>query len=310
MSDQTRVELRRSPNRSGTPVHGWPAILFGLPFLMAGGIAIFLSMTPQYLGNAASKAPMWILGAFGLIFALVGLSLIWHGIKGLRRASRAREIAARYPGQPWLADYAWDQRGCVDDTHRKVRRAFAAAVFLTVFLIPFNYIFFVQEGVPWFAMGVIGLFDVIAGLIWGSAVYLLIRQLKFGRSRVRFDRFPFFLGEPMTVHLCPGGHFFGATDATASLRCIEEAYEQRGTGNNRGTTVVCYQLYHDEQPLTGLVDYRPGQPDPPITFPLPSGDLSTVLSERPPRYWELTIHVDMPGVDYDVTFLLPIYTRC
>jgi hypothetical protein len=48
----------------------------------------------------------------------------------------------------------------------------------------------------------------------------------------------------------------------------------------------------------------------PITFNLPTGDLGTKISEcSTPRYWELEIHADTPGVDFNARFLVPVYTR-
>ena len=36
---------------------------------------------------------------------------------------------------------------------------------------------------------------------------------------------------------------------------------------------------------------------------------STGLGERPPRYWELEIEGNAPGVDYKAGFLVPVYAH-
>jgi hypothetical protein len=36
-------------------------------------------------------------------------------------------------------------------------------------------------------------------------------------------------------------------------------------------------------------------------------DLTTALSQRPARFWELEVRADTPGVDYHSRFLLPVY---
>ena len=58
------------------------------------------------------------------------------------------------------------------------------------------------------------------------------------------------------------------------------------------------------QSLTG------GQPlDLEYALPQESRYETTLLSESLPRYWELELTSDVAGVDYLVTFLIPIYAR-
>jgi hypothetical protein len=50
----------------------------------------------------------------------------------------------------------------------------------------------------------------------------------------------------------------------------------------------------------------------PIRFDLPPpgpGASGTVLSAELPRYWELELWAELPGLDFQAVFLLPIYQR-
>lgn len=46
-----------------------------------------------------------------------------------------------------------------------------------------------------------------------------------------------------------------------------------------------------------------------MAFPLPKGSYETHLSKAPLRYWELEIVAKVPGVDYEATFLLPVFAK-
>jgi hypothetical protein len=59
-------------------------------------------------------------------------------------------------------------------------------------------------------------------------------------------------------------------------------------------------------PASAIVLLRPGIPKI-VKFDLPAGDLATQLSRVPPRYWQLELRAERPGIDYDVKLLLPIY---
>jgi hypothetical protein len=81
----------------------------------------------------------------------------------------------------------------------------------------------------------------------------------------------------------------------------------QGTGENRRTQVVCYELYKDlatfkREQLAGAAGaYLP------ISFRLPENQPSTRLSYTPPTYWEIEVRGKARGADYEAYFLLPVY---
>jgi hypothetical protein len=44
-----------------------------------------------------------------------------------------------------------------------------------------------------------------------------------------------------------------------------------------------------------------------LKFKLPEKGFETRLSERPPRYWELEVLAETPGIDFNAFFFLPVY---
>jgi hypothetical protein len=92
------------------------------------------------------------------------------------------------------------------------------------------------------------------------------------------------------------------------LRFIEEVYETRQRGNKKESRVVCYQIYHEGRTLKGREVSASGKLS--LEWNLPGeAELTSTLSQRPARFWELEVNSDTPGVDYYSRFLLPVYSR-
>ncbi len=290
--------------RSRTTIHGWPAVFLGLPFL-AAGIAIALvagGVIP--MGDGRFHAPRWVIGVMGAVFAFCGASMSLHGAAGLRRLARARRLRSLHPDQPWISDHPWERRGSRDDTLRRASQRLVASGVFAAFLIPFNGWAFGSEAGGLFVIAAVLLFDAVTLLVFGHALYLFARRAKYGRSYVRFDRFPFFVGDELSVWLKRPPRLEGNA-LTATLRCVEERYGQHDSGGRRRQAAVSYELHEESK----QIDISSHSRDLAISFPLPADGPTTRLAQRPPRYWELTLRAEQPGVDYSATFLLPVYAR-
>ena len=155
--------------------------------------------------------------------------------------------------------------------------------------------------------GIVVLLDLAFG--FGGGYYFLKNLglfLKYGNSRLRFESFPFYIGDKLSVILInlPAE----INQLQLDLRCIEEKYEIHQRGQERESKVVCYQLYHESRTLegrevapSGKLSLEWGLPDEP--------EMTSTLSQRPARFWELEVKADTPGVDYHSCFLLPVYAR-
>lgn len=294
------IELRNSSARSAFAMTGLPAVTFGGLFVVAGTVI----STRVYVGGMAGlHAPRAIVALSGAIFALAGLYVVINGLVDIWRKRATTERAAAMPGQPWFWDYPWRADGIGNDTTREIVKALGFAAFIAVFLTPFHWIaFFAKPRVPVFGFGAL-LFDlVIAGLLVRAGRLALMRR-RYGASWLSFAHFPFHPGGPVALNLDGYGGLSAMTRLTGTLRCVQERYETRGTGENRTTKVVCYALWS----ATTVAD-RDRNGGFAFSFDVPAGLPSTVLSERPARYWELAVESDdVPGVDYTASFLVPVY---
>jgi hypothetical protein len=303
-----RVELRGANAQSQTTIHGWPSFIFGIPFALIGvaGLLVVTGVIP--VEPEKIKGPTWMIGVFAGFFLMAGLSFWWHGLKGVRRKAAIASGKVRAPGSPWEWDYPWDRIGFRGNKLGQVIKTFWGFVVFAVFLSPFNWWAFVSDEGTTFVRVVVGIFDVITVAILGQFVYQLIQFFKYGNSRLLYHAFPFYLGDKMSIGLEGLPTPDKIEELVLDLRFIEERYEMRGSGKNRSSQVICYELYRETRTLKGSELVFASALE--MEWGLPTDDdLNSGLSERPAKFWELEVEAKTPGVDYHERFLLPVYAK-
>lgn len=287
--------------RSAIALTGVPAALFGVAFIAAGGAVVARVLVG---GNDGPHAPPAIIGlAIGAVFMLAGAYVAINGLLDIRRADNAAKQAAAMPAEPWAWDYPWRREGIGNDTRRQIARSLGFALFVAIFLTPFHWVGFFAPKAPR-VFGIFALlFDLVVVGLLVRAVRLMLMRERYGASWLRFGRFPFHPGEPVDVTLDGYGGLSALPRLTGELQCIQERYEMRGSGRDRGKQVVCYTLWS----ATMTVD-RNRDGGFAFHFDVPADALSSALSERPARFWQLVVNSDdVPGVDYQASFLVPVY---
>jgi len=295
--------LQKRGSRMGLPT--WGGLLFGVPFVGIGVCTILVGTHVLDVNPTSVRAPYWVLTVAGVSFALAGL-MVW-GMAGKQFAAdrRRRRAAQRYPNEPALADYPWHPDGFDVSEWAGAARTAALAGGLTVFLSMFNWWAFGAGG-PWMVKGIVILFDCITVLFWCQAVKTLGRALKFGPSRIQFSRFPYPLGEPVVLRWQPSSGVNLVRHGTFTLRCVREWMESTGSGRDRNTSLVHEALWSGtwllERPhkleLKDAVELR---------YELPADAQPTQLSADQPLFWELEVKLDLLGLDFQDTYLVPIY---
>jgi hypothetical protein len=302
-----RVQLNNRQPVSRTTIHGWPSFFFGLPFAGMGTFILLMGLGKIEVDPGKVHAPMWIIALFGLLFVLAGLSFIWHGLDGVRRKAKIKIVKTTRASSPWLWDYEWQALGISDNKLKKVMHGLIMLIVVGAFLAPFHWWAFVSDEGSFMVKAMVVFFDLVFGL--GGGYYFLNNLalfLKYGNSRLRFSSFPFLLGDTLSVVLV--GLPSEINQLQLNLRFIEEQYETRGSGRNKESRVVCYQLYHEERILRGREVAPSGKLS--LEWDLPNEpEMTSTLSQRPARFWELEVKADTPGVDYHSRFLLPVYAR-
>ena len=297
-------ELKGHTDRSGTTIHGWPAVAVGA---LASGPAVFIGLLlAGVVGDLATQAqaPTWVIGVCGMAFGAAGMALVAHGLRGVVRRRAAAAQRRAFPMQPWHWDYDWDVRGSTDRGWEESRRALMFAVMASLILAPGNWAMIALDEMPFWAKGVVVLFDFMVAYALWRAAYLALRTMKYGRPRLRATRFPLLPGATAELVLERHGALGTVDTLEVTLRCVQERYETRDSGSDRSQTVVSYEVWAETRTVTG----EPGRPLE-LRFDIPSHVPGCALSERPPRYWELHVTGQAPGIDYGGSFVVPIYAR-
>lgn len=303
-------QTKRLNRQTGTsPMGGGCGVLFGLPFLVAGVCIVLVSADIIPSDDADFNVPRWVVGVVGGIFASAGLYLILLSLIGTIRKRRAENALKASPAQPWLADYRWNPEGIRGQGLGGSLKYFVQAFFIAAFLVPFHY-------VGWYADGGSIVFGLFASLftLWpiGCVIYgfyCIGRSLKYGKSFLRFKTFPFFTGELLESELIPHGKIGGYTSFELNLRAIEEKIITRQTSDGTETSVAVFEKYRETQRFDSEGGDVASGASLPIVFDLPDNVFGTCLSQHPPRYWEIEVIAETPGIDYTASFLVPVYNR-
>jgi hypothetical protein len=297
--------LPNYPAQSVTTVDGLSAAIFGLPFLAAG---VFIAMAALDVIHVNKHAPAWLILVVGGIFFSAGLFLFLHGVRGMIRKAIYNRKAEQTPDQPWLFDFQWQHEGISFSAFNTMLGRLVAALVWNGFLVPFFWIGYTQRG-AWLFFFVASLFALLGIFFWVRWAQMLGELLRYGNSFLAYDSFPYFLGDTLRARLRAPQHLLTLNNLTLTLRCIQERYITSGTGSDRTSRVVCYELYKDvvlldQQRLANFVGA-----EIPVEFRVPADKLPTTLAATPPTYWAIEARGEAPGADYEAYFLVPVYAR-
>ena len=289
--------------QTGLPT--WGAFAFGSIFVAVGTAIMLVGGRVIPVEEKKVHAPWWVLTVVGVVFALAGLAVWGRAVRQRRSAHRRRDAARQNPGEPALADYPWDMTGFTPPRWSGAATALAGAGGMTLFLSIFNYWAFFMNG-PVMVKAIVILFDLILVAVWWQTGLRMGRALKFGGSRIEFARFPYRVGEPVVVRWWRADGIVQARKGSFTLRGVEEWFEQRGSGKNRSAHLVQEEFWR----ATGQMDeprvFTRGEVLE-LRFEPPADVPATQLSAGKPVFWEFEVKLDLPGLDFGETYLVPVY---
>jgi hypothetical protein len=222
-----------------------------------------------------------------------------------------------FPDEPWMWERGWDRVGArsLEPARLGAPLVFGISITMTAVMLAFVARYVVESD---FLLVALTPFYVIALGFWVWWGYRLARVVRFRGPFFRYATFPFFLGERVQGDLEGVERIEGFTRLTLTLRCVRERWT--GSGRSRSVTrETIRQQVHEIGPA-GVVQRLVGaravppptgatRPVIPVRFDLPDGDLGTKLLADPARKWELQARAELPGPDFEVSFLVPVYER-
>lgn len=269
--------------------------------LALGGVALV------YMGLVLEqgKPPLAVAYA-GIVVGLCGALLLSQGIKS---AWLRRRIARLAVGEgPWRADFAWDPRGARDGAwQRALHMAFTCALFW-LFALPVNAFVWVSLVNRWSVMSLLpmaiaGITDLILLIPTVQAAVMVLRALKYRSVRIDYDAFPARTGSPLRVRFRGGERLARAAGLKAELACIQEEQKvETRNGRETNARMTFGVLYSETQEFA-----TDGKGDAVLEFAVPPEAPGTDFSAAKPRYWEIEVKADVPGLDYHGLFPVPVY---
>ncbi len=301
-SGTERQRIFNHTSRSGTTVHGKTAIIIGAVFFGAG---IPIAMVGAgWLDPDGANAPPIVLYCAGAVFSLPGVWLMGYGVQSIVRRRWVDRQMHQFPTEPWQYDYPWNQQAAhYTDWKPLIYSLFFLSVVGAMTAVPYG----ILEDEPDSVILKISVAFMSLFLLTGVARLVIAarRLLHYGRSTVRFERFPYKLGEEMQLAFERPKQLSSDAELQCQLRCVEDVFEDAGDDGKR---IVSYAIYCDNKTVQDADSDGLGGPAlTTLRFQLPSGDYESTLRDTPPRYWELEITAKQSGPDYKAVFLLPIY---
>lgn len=279
-------------------------VLFGIPFFGMG--LFFAVMSVRNLDNPRFQNP-WIGVIFGSGFALIGLLIMAWGFQVPRRARQLQAIQSAHPTEPWMWRDDWAQGRAIGQSVASTGTAWMFAIF--------------WNGISWFSVWAAFQKPQPSGKQWGYLVLAIfpavgiglfvwamvntLRRMRFGKTAMQLQ----------TVPAALGGDLRGTIDArlpyplphgiNLALTCVNRVTS--GSGNNRST--FDHIVWQGKQELGAeRIMAGPMGSTIPVDIEVPR-NLPGSSPEKSDNQilWLLRAEADLPGVDFDETYEVPVF---
>ena len=287
---------RRNQNQSP-----WGLILFGVPFLFFGLIALIAAIHDPKQKNVS------VAFSVGGIFTCVGLGLIIAGFYLRKNTKQTAGLQAQHPGEPWLWRADWGE-GKIKSS------ALAQPIIMLIMGLAFCGIGGVSTGFAlpevWqkhnYAALLVLLFP-LAGLGMLAAFFAALRsQRRFGKCYFELAQIPIPLGGVLEGMIQTGKSLKLEHELNLKISCIRQV--TTGSGKSRSTNE--YILWQEEKIYSSqanLPEPEPGHTGIPVHVKLPDNQPESTAGSGDGIHWRLAAKSKMRGPDFHAIFDLPVF---
>jgi len=257
------------------------------------------------------RTPRWglvlFMSLFGLVFFGVGTGIVIGGVWSTGKKRRQTALAAEHPGEPWLHRSEWAAGRINSGSKARMLTAVIIAAIAGVVGggVALGIPVVIEQGKPWWAIALMGLFPAAGVLLVVWAVYELARWRKYGTSTFEPAATPGVLGGPLAGVIRIPRLIEPPEGFRQTLNCVRRI--TTGSGKNRSTKETT--VYQDERVIQrSMSSGEPNVTAVPVLFALPYDQPQSTVSDSTPQViWRLECIAEVPGVDYHASFDLPVF---
>jgi hypothetical protein len=272
-----------------------------LPFIVMGAFTI-----REGLSKVGHDEGAWIAVGAGALFVAVGILFIAGVSYGTRRMAHELTMHEQNPDKPWLWRDDW-ALGYARETGGTagVVAIWAFAIVWNAICLPLLLVFRreLERGNTKVLLAAI--FPAVGAILLLTAIYLTFRQRRYGRTVCHFEGMPLALGHALRGDIEFQADVQPEKGYVVRLACVNAV--TTGTSRNRTTTETI--AWDDERTVSASAAMRsPVGTRVPFDFVTPPDAPTTDMRDVNRRtFWRLSVYAEVPGVDLDTSFYLPVF---
>lgn len=294
--------------RRGSKASTGCLVLFALPFLLVGLFAggLFVAAMLGFTEIEGDREAIFVLPIFALVFGGVGAGLIVGGIVAGRKEKEQNRLRDQHPEEPWLWNAEWASGRIRSSSRGGAIALWIFGLLWTLISSPVIFLAIPQELEKGNRAVLVALLFPLVGLaILAVAARATIAARKFGDAVLELDRVPGVLGGPLRGRI----RIRLALGSSDRVRLVLTSIHRwtSGSGKNRSTREEV--LWQDERDVAaGQVVFDGLSQVVPVEFAVPfdcEPTDATVADDQ--RLWRLRLVAELPGVDADIPFEVPVF---
>lgn len=290
---QTPDAAKSRKNQGQSP---WVLILFGVPFLLGGVIALVAGIRNPKMENVS------VAYSVGGLFACAGLGIIIGGFWLRKKAKQTSALQARHPDQPWLWRADWAE-GKIKSS------AMGQPILMLIMGLGFCGMGGVSTG---FALpevwqkhnyaALLVLIFPLAGLGMLAAFFVALRsQRRFGDCYFELAQIPIPLGRVLEGMIQTGAPLRLEHELHLKIFCMRRV--QAGKNSNE------YILWQNEKVYSEQANLPASETGTgiPVHFQLPADQPECFSRGNESVFWRLEAKTKLRGPDFHAIFALPVF---
>jgi hypothetical protein len=278
-------------------------LIFGIPFTGIGLLAILVG-SYRYLTGVTDLMQTVLLAIFGLMFFAIGAGPLLFLRSAKKRAEHEAQAQAAHPDQPWMWREDWAV-GHISSSNKLVMGfAWGFAIVWNLISTPLLFAFRNRPEKDYVILIAL-LFPAIGVLLLIRAIRRSLEFRKFGMSSFVMSSVPGVVGGKLQGSIYAAFDPRSERNAKLKLTCIHRTVT--GSGDDRS---VNERIQWQEERDLGPADITPGPTGCiiPVSFHIPGDVAQTDIRNMDNAIqWKLDVRADVPGLDYNAQFDVPVF---